>query len=148
MRTRAQPLPVRRALPWLALLVLALGLPQLLVVCRSHDGDVHLEFVGDTHCDDESGQRGSRPLPAAPRPTGLPGMDVAPGCEHTALGADPAPPPRPDLQSAPPPSPGGAWAQLAHDPRDAALDARRCAPATGPPRSLRWRELRATRLLI
>ena len=140
----------RTALAWLALLVLGLGLPQLLIVCRGHDGSVQLAFQHDPaecchgeHGADESRQRVADPdLPH-------PGLDRAPDCEHEDLAIGMAPTPRPFSAKAPP-------LQLTHvlppipatHPRDTD-DRAGPPPATGPPRAAaHLRHVTTTRLLL
>jgi hypothetical protein len=79
---------LRRALVALALLVLALGLPRLLVRCTEADGSSHVEIAlpGRSDCglavEHELGAATAR-LPAAP----VPGEErlTAGGCDHESL---------------------------------------------------------------
>ena len=133
---------VIRAVAAAAALVLAMGLPRLLVLCR-HGGESSLEF---THphgaCCQHGGPAGDR------EPDRSPSTGPLEECEHTSLAVELAPTPRPD-RAAPtdlPPLVGWLPPGL---PRAALPQG--CfvhPPSTGPPRRDRVTALHRTSLLL
>lgn len=113
----------------MALLVVALGLPQFLVLCQPGAGDVHLTFVAsaDDCCGDHAG------------PPGLPADGTANGaderhCEHTPLGIELDSARRFVLPTAlTDQPPAGVLAPRVPPPVAADGDTER-PPSTGPPR--------------
>jgi hypothetical protein len=75
--------PIARALATLALLVVALGLPQLLVLCEPAVGDVHLTFVASP--DDCCVESAAEHVPPAEGPAI--GADER-HCDHVPLGIE------------------------------------------------------------
>jgi hypothetical protein len=133
----------------LALLVLAFGLPRLLVLCSHDDGCSSLTFAHapGACCHDHS------IAAATPRADTGSGHDAALAvphdhCDHSQLAVELAPAPRPDGDAAPGPAPACGlvaielppiWPVRAQPPQP---------PATGPPRVDRRTALRATTLLL
>lgn len=152
MRSSPQHPAAKRALPWLAVLVLCLCMPQLWTVCRSHDGAVQVELrhAGgacghDDHTEPTAGAFASA--------DGLevPAVAAAPSCEHSDLLLDTPPPPRAERPSTPRAEPN-AWATYWHALIDRAAPSRRDRadgdPPPLPPDRQQRRSLATTRLLV
>jgi hypothetical protein len=127
-----------------ALLVLALGLPRLLVLCQHADGDASLVFAhaADSCCHDAS--------EAAAKDHDRDGPVLHPcrRCEHTGLSVELSPAPRPDGAAAPTVPTVCGWSTVWTPPLPAMRALPRHPPATGPPRVDRRTALRATTLLL
>lgn len=140
-----RPRALLRAAACAALLVLALGLPRLLVLCEHGDGNAALAFrhAPGTCCHEHA---------AADAVGGDHdgGSEVHEDrrCAHTGLLVELLPAPRADAVHAPDAPP----ARLCTTPSAPRLPALRAVPrpppATGPPRADRRTELRAATVLI
>lgn len=125
----------------LALLVLAFGLPRLVVLCTHSDGAASLEWVHPgSCCDHEHGG-------TLDDHDGDPAVEPHGGCEHRSLAIDTAPAPRPDASDELPAARTGFVV-----PADFVLPSHRSParlpPATGPPRPDPRTGLRATSQLL
>jgi hypothetical protein len=131
-----------RAVAAMAALVLALGLPRLLVLCTNDHG-THVEFAHapGACCEHD---HGDAPSPA----DGGPSLAEHPHCEHTGFAFAVLPAPPPDSHKAPA---AMAWLGTIEVPSfalPAHAEVRTRPPATGPPRPDGRCALRATTLLL
>ncbi len=125
----------------LALLVLAFGLPRLVVLCTHSDGEASLEWAHPgSCCDHEHGT-------ATDDHDGHPAAESRGGCEHKSLAIDTAPAPRPDA-SGELPAEGNGFVAPAHFVLPEHRPPARRPPATGPPRPDPRTRLRATSQLL
>ncbi|MBL8750024.1 MAG: hypothetical protein JNK78_12745 [Planctomycetes bacterium] len=139
--------PTNAALPALAvlaLLVLAFGLPRLVVLCTHSDGEASLEWAHlGPCCDHEHGAASDD----QDDHDGHPAVEARSGCEHASLAIDTAPAPRDGANGE---LPAAHAAFVVH--ADFVLPARRpptrLPPATGPPRPDPRTGLRATSQLL
>lgn len=133
--------PFARAAALLVLAVLALGLPQLLQLCRHGGEPVRIGFVGGAACCDHD-HGGAEAVHfevaqavAAARDHGVPTLGEAPDdCEHTSLGIDLQRLPTNELPARLAAEPALGGLHLATAPTPAVALATRQPPATGPPR--------------
>ena len=125
-----------------AALVLGLGMSRLLVLCTHHDGQASLEWThAEGTCCHHDGHDGDR------APGGDPAIAPGAGCEHDSLAFDVMPTPKPDTGGEVPAPPAFALVLFTLPPPPSP-DALPHPPATGPPRTDRRTELRATSLLL
>ncbi|MBX3464540.1 MAG: DUF169 domain-containing protein [Planctomycetes bacterium] len=134
-----------RAVTATALLVLAFGLPRVLVLCTEHDGSASLAFA---HAPGSCCHDATAFVVAAGEPgIGMPCAGAHEACEHSELAVELAPAPRPHAHGAETPPPAGsAPPALPEAPARHAAPTR--PPATGPPRPDARTALRATTLLL
>lgn len=126
--------------------VLALGLPRMLVRCR-HGDHSHLTMALAADCCEHQGQGERSPGEGSPgeRDGDTPQL-TEPGCQHSGLGIDMAPPPRLAALTtiaAPPRGLASPWTPAGAQPPRRALP-----PATGPPRPDPRTERQATTRLL
>lgn len=113
--------------------VLALGLPRLLMRCH-HGAHSHLTMALAADCCGHHGERtpGERDEVGGEGDSDDTPQLAEPGCQHTGLGLDQSPPPRPaelTTTSGPLPALLDDWTPAGAQPPRRALP-----PATGPPR--------------
>ncbi|MCB9886146.1 MAG: hypothetical protein H6838_11680 [Planctomycetes bacterium] len=137
------------AMVWLALTVLALGLPQVLIVCHGHDGSVHLEFWHDPADCCHPQERAHAAEHAHEHDHQQPGAERAPGCEHEHLAIGPLRTSRPAATKLPPLQ-FAAWLPVPpRAPTLAHAEPVAQPPSTGPPPTAALlRQLAATHLLL
>jgi hypothetical protein len=129
-----------RTLAAAAALVLAMGLPRLLVLCE-HGGEASLEFAVAGGCCHEDGAPGRTPFEG-------PAAGATECCDHASLAVEMAPTPRPGPgaeRDVPP-----LFGEISPDPNHPppARQVPPHPPSTGPPREDRRTLLRATSLLL
>lgn len=143
------PLPHPRALlrvaATAALLVLALGLPRLLVLCQHAGGAASLTFV---HAADSCCHEHEHAQKAVDRDHAGPCAHPHDRCEHTHLAVEMAPAPRPDAEAGFDPLPPCAYLTMPSGTLPPPRAPPPHAAATGPPRVDRRTALRATTLLL
>lgn len=133
----------------LALLVLSLGLPRLLVLCSHADGSSSLTFAhpAGSCCHDHTLVPATVDAAHAGTPGGGTQAEPHDHCNHSELGIELMPAPRPATYAPPVPTLVGDFVAVGVPPASPRAHPSP-PPATGPPRIDRRTALRATTLLL